>query len=230
MGADSTARCGSAEVAQSIRTRAKHVHSPGCWIGMFEWCIWAKAESVRLHVLVGDNAVDVLQTFAPSVATELPAKARQLHVVAAELTEGLSLVPHGNLPKVNHWLPASVIGDDVKVKAATAVEFSARQRLGCPEDAIVLREYYRPLGFVINSTVRQGDCGPDTALCLLGEDRNMLAWSCWRASLAREMLARADEPVRQAMRVCAKGSCPPTGPSVHSVGSSCGCRLFTVTC
>ena len=217
MGADEPARCGSAEVAQSIRTRAKHVHSPGCWIGMFEWCIWAKAESVRLHVLVGDNAVDVLQTFAPSVATELPAEARQLHVVAAELTEGLSVVPHGSLPKVNHWLPASVIGDDVKVKAATAVEFSARQRLGCPEDVIVLREYYRPLGFVINSTVRQGDCGPDTALCLLGADRTMLAWSRWRANLALEMLSRADEPVWQAMRVCAKGSCPPTGPSVHSV-------------
>ena len=57
---------------------------------------------MRVHVLVGDNAVDVLQTFAPIVATELPANARNVYVVAAELTEGLSLVPHGNLPKVNH--------------------------------------------------------------------------------------------------------------------------------
>ena len=193
-------RAPDAALAAQIRARAHAVHRPGCWVGLFDWCVFAAFAQLRLHVLIGANAVDLLAVFAPALGRSLPAGSRSVYVVAAELADGLSLIPGGDLPRVNHWLPAAVLGDTTHVAPATSLAFSARQRLGSPADVILLQEFYRPLGFVVHSSVCQGDCGPDAAQCLTGGPRNLVAWSSWRADLATYMLARADDTLWQASR------------------------------
>ena len=197
-------RAPDAALAAQIRARAHAVHRPGCWVGLFDWCVFAAFAQLRLHVLIGANAVDLLAVFAPALGRSLPAGSRSVYVVAAVLEDGLSLIPGGDLPRVNHWLPAAVLGDTTHVAPATSLAFSARQRLGSPADVILLQEFYRPLGFVVHSSVCQGDCGPDAALCLTGGPRNLVAWSSWRADLATYMLARADDTLWQASRAGAR--------------------------
>ena len=64
---------------------------------------------------------------------------------------------------------------------------------------VLLQEYYRPLGFVVHGSVKQGDCGPDSALSLVGAPRDLVAWTGWRATIADAMVARADDPRWQAV-------------------------------
>ena len=119
----------------AVRQRAHAVRRAGSWIGLFEWAVWATVERLRVHVLFGESSVDVLGVFAPMKSLELGPASRDVYVVAAELLEGFSLVPGGGvLPRVNHWLPAVLVGSEVRVRPARALEFSARQRLGQPDD------------------------------------------------------------------------------------------------
>ena len=50
-----------------------------------------------------------------------------------------------------------------------------------------IREYYENLGLCVHSTVSQGDCGPDAALCLAGMERTPEAWKKWRTCLSTKM-------------------------------------------
>jgi hypothetical protein len=71
----------ASDIEQALREHARDVRRTGRCIGLMPFIVYGYRRRVRVHVLLGESTVDLLQSFAPELSENLAERALPLTAI-----------------------------------------------------------------------------------------------------------------------------------------------------
>jgi hypothetical protein len=210
-------------VAEVIKGRAETIRSLGAFVGFFEFMVWGQLRERVVHMLFGDNLVNLANLFGRPLANI--GLDNDCHVAAVSLVAGGDLRTAPDCGSgVNHFVIAVPIVGSVPVASKSRSAAVAA----------------RKAGFALKLTDATGDCGIDAMTFFDGVGRTSASFGTLREELADFMVGHCDNLVwQEVFGLCAEaGGVPPPagskpnvpdggkggmGPSTSSSTSSASC-------
>ena len=206
-------------LAAQMRKRAAAVRRDGVYVGFFEWLLFARLSSMRVHALFGRSVVDLISWFAPKLPELTALTCHPLGFVAVVVAGADPMLEAhydaAGRPYMSHFVLGVPLGCADKAEAAASPSASAST--GPPfgtaaasasgvAAARAPRCAHAPAleaGFALRATAADGNCGPHTMTLLQGLAGTAGQRQAMRYELGRHMEEVADDPHWQyAWRAC----------------------------
>ena len=217
----------------SLRAIARDLRRTGRSIGLLPFLVYAARRRARIHVLFGRTSVDIVDAFAPSLASICLDRDPPLTVVYCRCVifwEGptqhrvvRALVSDRDIVHGNHWVIAvKAAGGDESGESVLPHRPCRGHRCGRPGGSCMspLQEHVRPLRYILVPTVEQGDCGLDAMAFWDGSERVDKTWKALRLELAAALESSAYDYVWQS----ALAACGEVSPGVAIASSRSSAR------
>ena len=165
------------EIAERMAQRADVAQGAGEWIGLFEFVAWGVMQSAAVHMLFGNNVVDIMAVFAPQFAVSVPSFVTRAAGVLLTDTKWRAVKTIGGaFPKINHFVwGVPITGSAVHVSPG----LDEGKTPGCKKCAIAAG---MDAGWFLKPTTAFGDCGIDVMAASANLERSPESWQQIRIS------------------------------------------------
>ena len=186
---------------RELRALAMDIRGLRHYLGIFAFVVYALLRRVRVHLLLGDVLVDIIETYAPWAA-DMCAEPSELRCAVlcrcAATDSGDRLVFHcesdRNLLRGNHWMPVARAPWGPKPRGQI-MHAPCGGRICDPSSDICHVELYdwcRSLSYQLFPCVANGDCGVDCMARWDGSPRNAAGWKALRVELSDYLLSNVE--------------------------------------